>query len=83
MKTKLSYVEYMQGLALFTMAQKHYAKTREFEEALCDLLEEPAGDGIYAGCISDAIVNNESFDKGLERENVAFETKPPIQGEDR
>jgi hypothetical protein len=75
MKTKLSYHEYLMGLALFTMAQKHYAKSREFEQALCELLEVEESEGIYAGCVSDAIVNDGSFDHGLKGEGVEVEPK--------
>jgi len=70
MKKTLTQQEYMQGLALFTVAQKHYDKAREFEAALCELLDVDEDDGVYAGCISDALCNEESFDHGLKRQGI-------------
>lgn len=75
MKKTLTHQEYMEGLALFTVAQKHYAKSREFEAALCELLGFDDGD-IYAGCISDALYNEDGFDDGLKRQGIAVEPKP-------
>ena len=76
MKKSLTYQEHMEGLALFTMTQKHYAKSREFEAALCELLGFE-DDDIYAGCVSDAIYNDDSFDHGLKRQGIAVQPKPP------
>lgn len=76
MKKTLTQHEYMQGLALFTVAQTHYNKSREFEAALCALVEADE-DCIYAGCISDALYNEESFDSGLKRQGIAIEPDVP------
>lgn len=75
MKKTLTYQEHLEGLALFTMAQKHYAKSREFEAALCELVGVE-DDDIYAGCISDAIYNDDSFEHGLKRQGISVDRRP-------
>jgi hypothetical protein len=73
MKKSLSYSEYLQALALFTVSKKHYDKSREMELELCEALE--FGDDGYAGCISDAIVNDGDFDSALSRQGIKVEPK--------
>lgn len=73
MKTNLTYPQYLQALALFTVAQTHYAKMRVMELELCSLLE---ADDNYAECISDAIYSDENFDKALDKQGITVEPPP-------
>ena len=65
----------LRALALFVMAQSHYAKCQEFERELGDVLGYPADDN-YIGCLSDEIYdgNAGSFETGFRKEG--FVTKP-------
>lgn len=58
----------LQAFALFTMARTHYAKAREFERAIGDLLGYPEDEHDYLGCISDEMQNDGAFDRGLKNE---------------
>lgn len=63
---KLSSEDYLKAFALWTMAARHYAKCREFESALADIL---GYEDVYCGCVSDQILEpNGSFDVGLKGE---------------
>lgn len=62
----------LKAFALFSMGTDHYAKAREFEEALAEMLGYTE-DGVYCGCISDEMVDGGNFDRGLKREG--FEIK--------
>lgn len=70
--TKISHTTYMQGLALFTVAHKHYQKAREMEIELCELL---GYDDTYMGHISDEVGDGGNFDGGLKREGITVEPK--------
>lgn len=59
----------MQALGLFSMAHHHYAKAREFEEGLADLLG--IEDGPYCGCLSDEMCDGGNFERGLKNEGYA------------
>jgi hypothetical protein len=72
MKGRLTYPEYLQSLAFFAVASKHYAKYREMELELCSLLG--ADDG-YAECISDAIGSEPDFDKALAKQGIKVDAK--------
>ena len=73
MKTKkISHSTYMQCLAFFTVASKHYAKAKEMELEMIEML---GYDDNYAGCISDEIYDGGSFDAGLKREQILVEPK--------
>ena len=68
----------LKAFALFTMASNHYARAREFEQALSELLEYPDEDGYYCGCISDELQDGSNFERGLKNEGfvvVADKTK--------
>lgn len=71
-KKKITKEQRLQAFALFTMARTHFAKAREFESALGDLLGYTDEDLGYLGCISDELqADNASFDRGLKREGFA------------
>ena len=63
---QLSRHEYLQGVALFHMAQTHYAKARQFEAELVSLLglEDDLGNWIGDQVLEDG----GSFDKALKLE---------------
>lgn len=69
---KISRTTYMQALALYTVATKHYVRCREMEMELCELL---GFEDNYAGCISDEIYEDGDFDRGLKREKIAVEPR--------
>lgn len=75
-KKTITKQKHLTGLALFTMARKHYAKSREFEEELCEIFGYDDG-AIYAGCISDEIYEGGNFDRGLEREDFVIAPDKP------
>jgi|KBSMisStandDraft_5_1062788.scaffolds.fasta_scaffold939077_2 hypothetical protein len=58
----------LQAFALFTMARMTYAKAREFEASLGELLGYPEEELNYLGCISDQIQEGGKFDLGLKQE---------------
>lgn len=58
----------LQAFALFTMAATTYAKAREFEAALGELLGYPEEELQYLGCLSDEIQDGCKFDSALKRE---------------
>lgn len=70
---KINHATYLQGLALFTVAHKHYQKAREMESELCALLGYD--DENYADCISDEIYDGGNFDRALKREEIKVEPK--------
>lgn len=74
MKKTLTYSEYLQALALFTVSKKHYDKAREMELELCEALE--FGDNGYAGCISDALTDDGDFDRALQSHGIVVQPKP-------
>jgi hypothetical protein len=60
---------HLKALALFTIAQNHYRRCKEFEFELAQLLGYAADDGEYMGCISDEIYDpNGKFEVGLRKE---------------
>jgi len=70
----INYDTYLQGLALFTMANEHAKKASAFSERLSKVLDYP---DLYAGCITDEIYDttsgtpsNELFDRGLAHEKI-------------
>jgi hypothetical protein len=68
---------YLKALALFTMAQNHYRRCREFELELSQLLNYPEEDGSYTGCLSDEIYDpNGKFDVGLRKEEFVVVAEP-------
>jgi hypothetical protein len=69
---KISQAKYLQALALFTVSHKYYAKSREMELELVELL---GYDDNYCGCLSDEIYDGGNFDVGLKREQISVEPK--------
>jgi hypothetical protein len=68
---------YLKALALFTMAQNHYRRCKEFEIELSQLLNYPEEDGSYAGCLSDEIYDpNGKFDVGFRKEGFVVAAEP-------
>lgn len=67
----------LKALALFTMAADHYAKMREFEIALSELLGVDEDEGGYCGCISDEIYDGGDFARGLKRSG--YKVKAPAK----
>jgi hypothetical protein len=68
----------LKAFALFSMAVDHYAKMREYEIAMGELLgyDEDDSNG-YMGCLSDEIYDGGNFDRGLKREG--FVVKEPVK----
>lgn len=64
----------LKAFALFTMANDHYAKAREFEAGIAEML---GYDDTYCGCISDEMYDGGNFDRGLKAEG--FEVKAPAK----
>jgi hypothetical protein len=60
--------EKLKAFALFSMAADYYAKGREFEEALAEMLGYD--DGTYCGCLSDELMDGRNFDRGLKNEGI-------------
>jgi len=67
----------LKALALFSMAADHYAKMRDFEIGLSELLGYDEDENGYCGCISDEIYDGGNFSRGLKREG--FEVKAPAR----
>lgn len=67
----------LKALALFTMACDHYAKMREFEVGLSELLGYDEDDNNYLGCISDEIYDGGNFNRALK--NEGFVVKAPAK----
>jgi hypothetical protein len=68
-KKKITKEQRLQAFALFTMARTHFAKAREFEAAIGELLGYPEEDLGYLGCISDEMQEDRgNFDRALKRE---------------
>ena len=67
----------LKAFALFTMASNHYARAREFEQALSELLGYSEQDSYYCGCISDEMQDGGNFARGLKNEGfVVVDDKP-------
>ena len=68
----------LKAFALFTMASNHYARAREFESALSELLGYPDEDGYYCGCLSDEISQDGgNFARGLKNEGFVVAPDKP------
>lgn len=79
-KKYISTDDHLKAFALFSMAQDHYAKGREFERALAELLN--IDDEYYCGCISDEMQDpNGNFERGLKNEGYAV--RPPAKKQKR
>lgn len=72
-KKAITHQQYLQALGLFTLATTHYRKMRECEFALIDLLGYE--DREYGDKVSDAIYNNEDFDKALALDQITVASK--------
>lgn len=73
MKKSITENERLQAFALYTMANQHYAKVREFERGIARILGD---DEDYNDSVSDAIYANEpgaadDFDYVLDRAGVS------------
>jgi hypothetical protein len=67
----------LKAFALFSMAVDHYAKMREFETAIGELLGYDEDDSGYLGCLSDEIYDGGNFSRGLKKEG--FVVKAPAK----
>lgn len=72
---KITKDQHIRALALFTMAAEHYAKAREFETALHDMLGYD--DSGYCGCISDEMSDGGNFERGLKKEGFVVVADKP------
>ena len=63
----------LKAFALFTMAVDHYAKMREFEIAMGELLGYDEDDSDYLDCLSDEIYDGGNFTRGLKREGFVVQ----------
>ena len=69
-RKKLTKREFLICLGLFTLAQQHYKKSREFEVALSKAL---GYDDSYMGHISDAILDELELEEALQKEGILLE----------
>jgi hypothetical protein len=87
-KSKLSWDEYLRGLALFVCANDHYVRSRQFEAQMAKVLGIE-GEGFYCGFVSDAIYSDDfvtasDFDAALRKSEIEVEpAAPPPNGEQR
>lgn len=65
----ISFDTYLRALALFTMANQHYAECRKFELSLAKLLNVEPGSHV-SDAIYDATSLRSDFDEALQRENI-------------
>jgi len=63
----------LKAFALFSMAADHYAKAREFEDALAELL---GYEDSYLGHISDECIDGGNFDSALKKEGFLVVANP-------
>lgn len=79
MTKTISRSRYLQALGLFTLAQRAYRQSREYEAGMGEVLGLPDEGGVYFGVVSDAISNDEDFDRALKRAGLVVAAPKGVQ----